>query len=326
MNKRPNTRDVHARQHAAPAKYSLLRLIGEHFKACFSSLGRLGRAPFASLLTIAVIGIALALPVGMFVALKNIFVVGQHWDNGAQISLYVKKNTSQVQINHLLTELKTRSGIRSIKYISPKQGLAEFKKQSNFGDALNELPENPLPGVIEVEPNASLDDPFVIKQLLSNLKMYPQVDSAVLDMQWVMRLNSILHIARRSIWAISILLGLAVLLVIGNTIRLVIENYRREIEVVKLVGATDAFVRRDFLYIGIFYGLFGGLIAWLLVDMVMDLLKGPVRDLAMLYNNQFHLLSIDAHVVWSLLITAGSLGFAGAWLAVAKHLNAIEPE
>jgi len=296
-----------------------------HLQTFFSSLGRLWRAPFASLMTAAVIGIALALPAGMHVLLDNAQRLSANWDGSARISVFLKEAVTDAQANALADKLRPRSDIADSEYISRSAALEEFRALSGFGDALKALNQNPLPAVLVIRPSLAASDPMHIEQLVAELQTLPEVDFAQLDMQWVRRLHAIMEIAQRGVFVLGGLLALAVLLIVGNTIRLDIFNRRQEIEVIKLVGGTDAFIRRPFLYGGLWYGLLGGLIAWLLVGVSWWLLQDPVRGLASLYHSGYGLEMMGLGSTAVLFLVAGLLGWLGSWLAVGRHLRAIEP-
>lgn len=209
--------------------------------------------------------------------------------------------------------------------INKTQALKEFKKISGFGNAIEALGGNPLPHVLTIQPVVDSTRPDKIRHLLKQLNQKKQVELAQLDLQWVKRLYAMLEIAQRGIWVIASLLGLAVLLVVGNTIRLDIQNRREEIEVTKLIGGTDAFIRRPFLYTGLWYGISGGLLAWLLTALSMSLLDNSVEHLAALYNSGFELRGLNASEAFSLIGFSCFLGLAGSWIAVGRHLSEIEP-
>lgn len=290
-----------------------------------SSLGRLWRTPVASLMTAAVIGIALALPSGLHVLLSNAQRLSDNWDGSSRISVFLKDSVSDDQARELAGHLRNLAGIGEVRTISRAQALAEFRRLSGFGDALKALDTNPLPAVLVVRPALALTTPAQIQSLVEKLRQLPQVHLAQLDIQWVRRLHAIVAIAQRAVLVLGAILGLAVLLIVGNTIRLDIQNRRQEIEVIKLVGATDAFIRRPFLYGGMWYGLFGGAIAWLLVALALWLLGGPVERLAALYDSAYGLRMIDLPTTVLLFITSAALGLFGSWIAVGRHLRAIEP-
>ncbi|MEJ2059465.1 MAG: permease-like cell division protein FtsX [Gammaproteobacteria bacterium] len=296
-----------------------------HVRAFFFSLGKLYRAPFASLMTVAVLGIALALPSVLYLAIKNLQGVSSGWDRSANISLYLKMETSAAQAQSLAQQLEGWPGVAQARYISRDQALAEFKKTSGFTAALDALPDNPLPAVVVVTPTLDHSQPAALSGLLFELRKQPQVAQAQLDLRWVQRLFAIMDIARRAVLVLAWLLGLAALLVVGNTIRLDIQNRREEIEVAKLIGATDAFIRRPFLYGGLWYGLLGGMLGLLIVGLVMGALGGPISHLASLYNSSFRLGGLNGGLVLQLLALSALLGLAGSWLSVWRHLRDIEP-
>lgn len=297
----------------------------QHARALLFSLGKLYRNASSSAMTVAVIGIALALPTGLYVMLQNLQTAVGGLDQGVQISLFLKQSVSDSALRALSQRLDTWPGISRTQAITPAQGLAQFRKYSGFGNTLNALGSNPLPPVIVVYPRLQGTDGAHIQALRTRLQQLPQVDQARLDLAWVQRLYAIVDIAQRAVWVIGGMLGVAVLLVIGNTIRLDILNRRQEIEVAKLIGATDAFIRRPFLYGGLWLGLLGGLLALLLVSLAIVLLAGPVGHLAGLYASNFTLRGLTAGSSVRLLGSSVLLGLGGSWIAVGRHLREIEP-
>lgn len=296
-----------------------------HAQVSLNSLGRLYRSPVASLMTAAVIGIALALPSGLYLLTANLQRLNTHWDGSANLSLFLHHAVTEKQARELESTLRKWPEIESLRLISPQQALAEFRELSGFGAALDVLDENPLPTVLAVKPARDHSDADSAALLLDRLRALPEVELAQLDLQWVRRFSAIIEIVRRSIWVMGALLGLAVLLIIGNTIRLEIQSRRDEIEITKLIGATDAFIRRPFLYSGIWYGLCGALLAGILIEVAFVQLDGPVRQLAGLYESGFALKTLSLGGTGVLLAGGATLGLLGAWLAVGRHLAAIEP-
>lgn len=297
-----------------------------HLQTFFYALGQLSRRPLSTLMTAAVIGIALALPAALNLLLSNAQRVTSGWDGATQISLFLKLDVSDQSAQTLAQQLKALPQIEKVRYISRAQALAEFKNLSGFGDALSVLEDNPLPSVLVVYPK--LDEhqgASAVQHLLDQLRARPEVDLAQLDMRWVKRIYAMMDIVRRGVWVLASLLALAVLLVVGNTIRLAIQNRRDEIVIIKLIGGTDAFIRRPFLYTGFWYGLFGGIIALLLVNGALMALAGPVANLAGLYNSSFRLSGLGLYEMAALLGGGALLGLAGSWLAVGRHLREIEP-
>ncbi len=297
----------------------------EHHRAvAVDSLRRLLATPLPSLMTLLVIAIALALPAGLFVLIKNVQILSEGWEGNAQVSLYLNDKTGDTAGRALATDLAQRVDVKRTEYISRERALAEFKEQSGLGDILKELGENPLPAVIVVFP--AQPDLQMAQKLRDDLAKKAEVADAQLDAQWVQRLYALLDLGERLVLALTIGLAAAVLLVIVNTIRLGIESRRDEIVIVKLVGATDAYVRRPFLYTGLWYGLGGSVIALLLIQFLLLWLDGPVQMVTDLYRSRFVLQGLGWDT--SLLILLGSVlvGLVGAALAVRQHLRAIEPE
>ncbi|MBD3618519.1 MAG: cell division protein FtsX [Chromatiales bacterium] len=311
--KRP---DVHARTTA---------WLISHARSLIFSLGKLYRTPLSSLMTTAVIGIALALPTGLYLMLANLEAISGGWDESAQISLFLEQSVSDEQAIALANTIQRRDDVGNARAIGKAEALAEFRELSGFGAALDALNDNPLPAVVVVQPGLAVKDPLRIQQLVHALEQEQGVERAQLDMQWVQRLYAIMQTAQRGVLVIGIMLGLAVLLVVGNTIRLDIQNRRDEIEVAKLIGATDAFIRRPFLYGGIWYGLIGGLLGLIMVQAALGFLAEPVHRLAGLYGGQFQLMDLGAANAGSVLLIAMALGLGGSWLAVSRHLSDIEP-
>ncbi len=308
-----------AKKQDIPSRWPRLSAYGRHhLRACVTSFGQLMRSPFANILTLAVMAIALAQPSGLYVALKNIDVLTASWDEAAQISLFLKRDAANA--NTLMTALEAIPGVATALQISPDEAMAELEDTTGFGGLLALLPENPLPTVIVVTPAATVNTPDAISALVDTLAVLPGVEQAQLDQEWLNRLFSLLHLGHQAVWLLGLLLGIAVLLVVGNTIRLLIARHQEEIQIMKLVGGTSAFIRRPFLYMGAWYGLLGGLCAWLLVAISLYWLQGPVDKLATLYHTQFHLDGLGIVGGARLLLISVALGMLGARLAIGRHL------
>lgn len=295
-----------------------------HVQVMLSSLGELWRQPVATSMTLLVIGIALLLPAGLFVILKNVEQVSGEWQHANRISLFLQDEISDKRGEQLAEQLQTWPDIVDVSFQSAQQSLNEFREISGLESLLDTLPENPLPAVIIIEPEEAQQQE-AIEALLKRLDALPEVDLAQLDMQWLQRLRSINETGQRGITILAILLSLSVLLVIGNTIRLAILNRQTEIRVIKLVGGTNTFVRRPFLYTGMWYGFLGGVLAWVALLISLLIISGPIDELAALYDSQFTLKWFGGQMLFALPICGLLLGVMGAWLAVSRHLNAIEP-
>lgn len=294
-----------------------------HAQVLFATLGELARAPLSTLLTLTALGITLALPSGLYVVLNNLERLSAGWDRSAQISLFLKRDVSEAGALKLAQQIRALPTVTGVDYITRDAALAEFKRESGFGAALNALDSNPLPAVLVVRPAAS-DNTIAVETLVSSLARLPGVDLAQLDIEWLRRLAALLQLAERAVLLLAVLLALAVLLIIGNTIRLGVVNRQTEIEIVQLVGGTPGFIRRPFLYTGLLQGLLGGLLAWVLVDGSLVFLNGPAQELAGLYGNGFGLSGLGAGSGAALVVAGAALGWLGARLAVGQQLRRFE--
>ena len=295
-----------------------------HLRVFLSSLGRLYQFPGPSIMTIVVIAIALALPAGFYVILQNAQYLSNSWDGAIKLSLYLKTSTSPERAKRLANHLSTHAQIDNLNFISRQDSLAEFRANSGFNKALNSLRVNPLPAVITISPIIDKQSSLAIEKLKQELAKLPEVDIVKLDMQWVKRLIGIINIVQRAILVLACMLSIAVILVISNTIRLDIQNRVREIHVQKLIGATNAFVRRPFLYTGFWYGTLGSLLAWILVNIGLFLLSAPIQHLAKLYQSEFELNYLSSSTGFLMIFISISLGYIGSWLAVGHHLKDIK--
>jgi len=296
-----------------------------HAQVFFFTLGQLWRTPVATTLTVAVIGITLALPAGLYVALENVQRLAHGWEDNGQISLFLKQELSDPAIEKLSAKIRKLPAVSWVDFVSREAALAEFKKLSGFGEALGSLDRNPLPPVLVVHPHAKHANPEALQALLKDLRAYSEVELAQLDLEWVRRLYAMLDLARQGVLILTAGLAMAVLLIIGNTIRLAVLNRRDEIEIIKLIGGTNAFIRRPFLYAGAVQGLLGAILAWLLVGIGLLILSGPVHRLASLYGSLFVVENMGFLATLALIGTGGLLGWLGSRLAVGRHLRVIEP-
>jgi len=307
-----------------PDFQTLLRAwLESHRASLIDSLRRLARQPIGSFFTCLVMAIALSLPMGLALLLDSVERLGGSWQRAAQVSVYLDLKASEQRGEALRDEIAAMEDVAEAQWISREQALEEFQQLSGLGDALRELPENPLPGVVLVTPREI--DKARLEALRLRLAELPDVNQAQLDLLWVERLSAILKLGERFVFGLTLLLVLALLLVIGNTIRLHIENRRTEIEVIKLVGGTDGYVRRPFLYMGALYGLGAGLLAWAVLAYGLNWLDQAVVRLAGLYGSDFALLGVPLGDGFSLVLGAVLLGYIGAWLAVARHLRELAP-
>jgi cell division transport system permease protein len=296
-----------------------------HVQSALFAAGRLARAPIATAFTVLVIAIALTLPTALALAIVSVRTATGDFANAVDVSVYFKQDVSLEKARQLAATLRQRSGVASVDLVSAEQALKSFREGSGFGEALDALGANPLPHALEVRPDAGATDAASMDNLRRHIEAWPEVELVQVDNDWVRRLNAILDLLGSIVTGAAGLLGVGVLAIIGNTVRLEILNRRAEIEVSKLVGGSNAFVRRPFLYTGLYYGLAGGLVATLLVLIGLSLLNGPVARLADSYGSSFRLLSPGPVEMAALLGAGAFLGLAGAALAAARHLARIEP-
>jgi len=296
-----------------------------HLQVLIGSLGRITQQPFATLMTMAVIAVALALPLLLNVFLQNARNATANWNDAYDLSVYMDKKAGATRVQALARQLLKRGDVAVARIIPADQALAEFRKDSGFAKALDALDENPLPDTIIVTPSLIASTPQGTDTLKAAIAALPDVQTVQLDTEWVRRLHAMLDVLRTVVLLTGGLLGLGIVLIVSNTIRLDILNRRAEIEVMKLVGASDGFARRPFLYSGIWYGLGGAVLGLLLVAIASAVLARPVAQLAILYGSSFRLEGLGLHIsVWVIGLSL-ALAWIGSWLAATRHIRAIEP-
>jgi len=303
---------------------ALRHYFGLHRTNLVGAMERLAAQPFSSMLTILVIATALALPAGLRVAVNNADAVSDSWQSAADFTVYLKLDVTEEAARRAARAIEERDDVAGVTVIDRDAALAEFRAQSGFGEALDALDGNPLPHTLVVHPASGVAGD--IEALAAAVAALPEIDLVQVDTAWVARLRAMLVLAGRLVDFATVLLGLAVAIVIGNTIRLEINNRSVEIEVTKLVGGTDAFIRRPFLYLGLCYGLAGAVMALVVIGLGLLLLGPPVRALAELYGSSFALTGLSLREGGILLAGGAFLGWAGAGLAAARHIRAIEPK
>jgi cell division transport system permease protein len=299
--------------------------LGRHAQTLVGSLGRIAEQPVATLMTVAVIAVALALPLFFNVLLQNTRTATADWNQAFELSVYLAKKAGPERAEALAKQLRARPDVARVRMITADQALAEFRESSGFGKALDLLESNPLPNALVVTPSLAASTAEGTQALKVHIGSLADVDTVELDTEWVQRLNAMLEVVRRVIWLTGALLAISVVLVVGNTIRLDILNRRTEIEVMKLVGATDSFARRPFLYSGVWYGLGGGVGAVVVVAVATALLGKPIQRLIGLYGSQFQLTGLRFGTAALILGLSIALGWMGSWIAATRHIRAIEP-
>jgi cell division transport system permease protein len=300
--------------------------IKQNIQQIFSSFRELWRTPVATLMTVCVLGMALSLPSVFNLLYKNIEQASSQWDSASEISLFLKGNISEERVQVLINKLSLFDDIESVTYISKGQALQEFKGMSGFSKALNYLDENPLPPVLVIVPTLKAKNIAGSKLLVAKLKREQDVDLVRIDLDWIEKLQAITSLIVDAVVGIAILLLVSVLLIVSNTIRLNILNHRPEIEVFKLVGATNSFIQRPYLYAGAWYGFFGGIIAWFLTLLMVEWLQSGISGVMSLYQTQFSMDMMSLEEVGVLIGTATLLGFIASYISVKQYLVKIEPK
>ena len=298
----------------------------QHAQALFSSLGRLFSTPFTSAMTIGVLAIAISLASGFYLIVVNLQQLTSGLEASNQISLFLRDEISEAHAKKYAEQLKKNPDIAETTLIGKKQALDEFRKFSGFGGAVDVLEKNPLPIVIQILPKHALDDKDKMTGLVEKFKKSPEVDIAQMDMAWVQRLQGIVATTRLAGMLITLLLGAAVFFIAGNTIRLEIHNRRDEIIIAKLVGATNSFIQRPFLYSGFWIGLLSGILAWFIVTVMLLILRGSVENLSGLYEGGFHLLFFNYLETFYLLAASTLLAVLGSWLVLHYQVKQLQPE
>ena len=295
--------------------------LGEHFLALRSAARQLGSHPLGSLLTALVIGIALALPAGGLLLLDNAGRALGETSGRPEISIFMNEKANRAASDEIASRLENDPRIASLRFVPRDEALKQLA-DSGLSDVIQDLPDNPLPDAFVVMPKG--EDPALFNDLRETFSGWPEVAHVQLDSEWIERLHALLELGRKTVMLLAGLLASALVIVTFNTIRLQLLTQRAEIEVSRLLGATDRYIRRPFLWQGALQGLLGGLVAWALLVMMIAALSGPVARLATSYGAVFTLLRPDALQVAAMLGIVAALGLLGALLSVNRHLKAAD--
>ena len=301
----------------------MTRAFALHLGVLRAVLRRMFASKLGGFLNILVIGIALSLPAGMYLLLQNAQGLVAQLSGTPQISLFLAMDAKAEDVERLHKQLAQHAAIEGVEFVPRAQALEQLKQSTGLSDLIGGLQQNPLPDAFIVHPKPG--DAQALDALRGELAKLPKVGEAQLDSAWAYKLEALLKFGRIGVLILASLLSLALVAVTFNTIRLQILTQRDEIEVAKLIGATDAFIRRPFLYFGAAQGLLGGIMAWLIVTLSLLLLNAQLGALSQLYASQFVLRPLSFGDSLSLLLFSVYLGWLGAWLSVARHLSQIEP-
>ncbi len=293
--------------------------MSRHWRNLMAALHRLGATPVATLLTISVMGIALSLPAGLYLLLSNLNLAAGNLNAEPQITLFLKLDAGKETLHQLESRLKNNPNIKTFRFVERDQALKELSASSGLGDVTAGLSHNPLPDAYVI--NARENDPAVLEKLRAETGQWTGVESAELDSSWARRLNALLDLGGQITLIVSALLSFGLIAGTGNTIRLQILTRQEEIEVSKLIGATDRFIRLPFLYHGALQGLLGGIGGWAIISISVHFLNGSVAQLANLYGSSFHLQHLAWNEASALLAFSTLLGWLGAYLAVGHFLR-----
>lgn len=297
-----------------------------HAHALFSSLGRLVARPFSFLMTIIVLSSSISLACGFYITLINVQQLTSNLENSNQISLFLKSDLSDKDAEDLAKKIRQNPQVQEVNVITKEQALVEFKTYSGFGAAMDVLDKNPLPSVVQVLAKNSLEDKAALEELYNNLQKFDQVETVQLDMQWVSRLQSIVTVVRYIVYLFSAMIALGVVFIIGNTIRLELQSRKEEVVIAKLVGATNAFIRRPFLYTGFWLGFISSVAAWFIAAISLLILKQPIEQLSGLYETDVHLIFLSLSDTFALLSIPSTLGVISSWTVLIFQLRQVKPE
>jgi cell division transport system permease protein len=294
----------------------------QHWRGFTAALVRLALTPFGSALNVLVIGIALSLPVGLYVVIDNLQGSSQQLAAEPQVSAFMALDASRAEVARIEARLKQNPRVQQFRFVPRDQALQELRQSSELADVVDSLPQNPLPDAFVI--NAKDSTPQSLEALRGEIRQWPRVAHVQLDAAWARRLDVALRLGRLLVTILGTLLALALIAVTFTIIRLQVLTQRDEIEVVKLIGATDAFIRRPFLYFGAVQGCAGGMVAWLIVSGGVYLLNHNLGELSHVYASLIQLRYLSPSDSLVLLVVPGALGWFGAWLSVDRHLALIE--
>lgn len=300
--------------------------LSRHLQVLFATLGAMRRTPMTSINTILVIAITLLLPCVLYVAIKSAQTLSSDWQGRPQISIFMQIDLPEDEALLIFEELRLHPAIELAEFVSPKQALEEFRSMSEIGFEIDFLDENPLPASVVVMPDSTNISSEALLLLKEELASIDGIDSIRLDLDWTDRFNAILGSATRIATLLSALLGIALILIVSNTIKLLILNRRQEIEITRLVGGSNAFVRRPFLYYGLLFGSFGALVTLLLLSLAGKLTKDSLSTLANLYQKESLLYALSTIEIFTIILIGGAIGWLAARWSVAQHLWKIKPQ
>ena len=291
----------------------------QHRQALGSALVRFARS--AGLLSALVIGVALALPAGGYALLEGLRGLSARLTFEPQISVFLRLEAKRAEADALGNALRADRRIDRLRFVPREEALRELTAVQGVPEVIAALGRNPLPDAFVVNVKEG-----VLEALADDLRRMPAVGYVQADSAWARRLAALAGIGRIALWLLAALLGVGLVAVIFNTIRLQVLTQREEIEVLKLIGATDAFIRRPFYYLGLLQGLAGGVAALGIVGGGLALLNREVRALSESYGSSFRFGFLPAGDAIAIVAFAALIGWLGAYLSVARHLREMDPD
>lgn len=299
--------------------YSLLHALQHHKQAFFRSLKTLASHPLGTSLTVVALGIILTLPLGGYVIANHFHQVYASLDKGTELTVFLEVGVSEKEALKLKTQFEAIEEVEQIRYKSAEQSLQEFKKSTDLNDIIQLLPENPLPAQLLVKPKDLYSSTSNLKELKEAIASTPQVDEVILDMDWVEKLDAIYRVVVKAVWLLCTLIGLGVIVILTNTIRLSLEKHRDEIVILSLIGATPSYIRRPFIYRAFLYGFLGALLASTLVILALKALAQPISELAVLYSDVLRLDAVPFYAIIALIFSCFILSWLSARLAIMQY-------
>lgn len=293
--------------------------LAHHRAAVLLAARRLAAAPVNSLLSLLAIGVALALPAGGQMLLANALQLTGNTSTVPQISIFMEVGAERTAAKEIGSRLGEYGGVKQVRFLPREDTLARMKNNPGLGDVIDALPANPFPDAFVV--GVADERPEAMEKLAGEFRQWPRVEHVQFDSAWVTRLDALLKFGRTAIMLLGGLLGAGLIAISFSIIRMQVLTHRAEIEVSRLLGATDAFIRRPFLYHGMLLGLGGGIIAWLLVAAAAIWLRGPLGELVRLYELSLVLQALDARDSVLLLGSACGLGWLGATISLRQYLR-----
>lgn len=297
-----------------------------HSYSFFSSLGVLLQHRIGTLMTVMVLGIAMFLPLGLYTTLTNLEGLNLRQDEWSAVTVFFKTGTTKDEVQRVAEDIEQRWQPESLVMISPVKGMEDFREASGFGDSLDMLEENPLPWVMQVSPQSGTTEQIEsrVQDMTTYLQSIDSVEVSQFDYKWLQRLGRMMELGQAAVLVLVLLFGLAVIVVVANTIRLDVASHAEEIEILALVGAGNAFVRQPFLYTGLWYGLMGALLAAALLGLTLLYLGRPLGLLLETYGTEFDLHGLGGYNTLWVLVSGGFLGWLGAWITVQRYLRRLK--